>query len=74
MEHLKREQPLNYLKMPQNVPCAACTIKLDKEPIIEYLNSNIVLLKYRNQLKVMADARTLERRIRIQQWLDNYDY
>ncbi|MGU0044597.1 hypothetical protein ACVXHA_30120 [Escherichia coli] len=25
---------------------AGCTIKLNKEPIIEYLNSNIVLLKW----------------------------
>ncbi|MDQ6190628.1 hypothetical protein LOF13_20735 [Klebsiella pneumoniae subsp. pneumoniae] len=25
---------------------AGCTIKLNKEPIVEYLNSNIVLLKW----------------------------
>jgi hypothetical protein len=25
---------------------AACTIKLDKEPIIEYLQSNVVMLKW----------------------------
>lgn len=50
---------------------AACTIKLDKEPIIEYLNSNIVLLKYMIA-EGYGDTRTLERRIRgMQQWLDN---
>ena len=41
---------------------AGCTIKLNKEPIIEYLTSNMVMLKWMiNQ--GYGDARTLERRV-----------
>lgn len=62
---------MNYLMRLQNVPPRTCTIKLDKEPIIEYLNSNIVLLKYMIA-EGYGDTRTLERRIRRNaQWLDN---
>merc|ERR1711982_109590 len=50
---------------------AGCTIKLDKEPIIEYLNSNIVMLKWMIS-EGYGDARTLERRIaRMEDWLAN---
>ena len=50
---------------------AACTIKLAQEPIIEYLNSNIVLLKWMIA-EGYGDARTLERRIRaMENWLAN---
>lgn len=41
---------------------AGCTIKLNKEPIIEYLTSNIVLLKWMIA-EGYGDRRTLERRI-----------
>ncbi len=50
---------------------SGCTIKLDKEPIAEYLESNITLLKWMIA-NGYGDARTLERRIvGMQQWLDN---
>lgn len=42
---------------------AGCTIKLNKEPIVEYLTSNIVLLKWMIA-EGYGDRRTLERRIR----------
>jgi aconitate hydratase 2/2-methylisocitrate dehydratase len=50
---------------------AGCTIKLNKEPIIEYMTSNIVLMK--NMIADgYADARTLERRIKsMEAWLAN---
>merc|ERR1712232_1217465 len=49
---------------------AGCTIKLDKEPIIEYLNSNILMLKWMIS-EGYGDVRTLERRIaRMEAWLD----
>ena len=48
---------------------AGCTIKLDKEPIIEYLNSNITLLKWMIA-EGYADARSLARRVeKMEQWL-----
>ncbi len=50
---------------------AGCTIKLNKEPIIEYLNSNVVLMK--NMIADgYQDKRTLERRIKnVEAWLAN---
>ena len=50
---------------------AGCTIKLNKEPIIEYLNSNIVMLKWMIS-EGYGDVRTLERRIaRMEEWIAN---
>ncbi|HEY0856244.1 MAG TPA: aconitase family protein, partial [Albitalea sp.] len=48
---------------------AGCTVRLNREPVIEYLNSNIVLLK--NMIaQGYQDRRTLERRIQaMQAWL-----
>lgn len=52
---------------------AGCTIKLDKEPIMEYLKSNIVLLKWMIN-EGYGDARTLARRIgKMEAWLANPD-
>ncbi len=51
------------------IDAAGCTIKLNKEPIIEYLNSNIVLLKWMIA-EGYGDRRTLERRIQgMETWL-----
>ncbi|MDR8301070.1 hypothetical protein FPK64_25915, partial [Acinetobacter baumannii] len=48
---------------------AGCTIKLNKEPIVEYLNSNIVLLKWMIA-EGYGDRRTLERRSQgMEKWL-----
>src|SRR5690554_6670263 len=50
---------------------AGCTIRLDKEPIIEYLNSNITLLKWMIA-NGYEDERTLARRIKgMEEWLAN---
>lgn len=71
LEHLKVEQAFELSDASAERSAAACTIKLDKEPIIEYLNSNIVLLKWMIA-EGYGDVRTLERRIQgMQQWLDN---
>ena len=50
---------------------AACTVALNKEPIIEYLKSNITLINA--MIKAgYEDAKTLERRAkRMQDWIDN---
>ena len=48
---------------------AGCTIKLNKEPIIEYLNSNIVMLKWMLS-EGYGDERTISRRIaKMEAWL-----
>eukprot|EP01038_Epipyxis_sp_PR26KG_P005901 gene5901-8141_t len=50
---------------------AGCSIKLNKEPIIEYLNSNITLLKWMIA-EGYGDARTISRRIaKMEAWLQN---
>merc|ERR1719223_1504554 len=50
---------------------AGCSIELNKEPIIEYLSSNIVMLKWMID-QGYGDARTLERRIAsMEAWLEN---
>jgi aconitate hydratase 2/2-methylisocitrate dehydratase len=50
---------------------AGCTINLNKEPIIEYLQSNVVLLKWMIA-EGYGDARTISRRIaKMEAWLAN---
>lgn len=50
---------------------AGCTIYLNKEPIIEYLRSNIVLLKWMIK-EGYGEKRTLARRIaKMESWLEN---
>ena len=66
---LKVEQAFELSDASAERSAAGCTIKLDQAPIIEYLNSNIVLLK--NMIADgYQDKRSLERRIRrMQEWL-----
>ena len=70
LPQLKVEQAFELSDASAERSAAGCTIKLDKDPIIEYLNSNIVLMK--NMIASgYQDRRTLERRIRsMQAWLD----
>ncbi|MGR6980920.1 bifunctional aconitate hydratase 2/2-methylisocitrate dehydratase [Testudinibacter sp. P27/CKL/0425] len=71
LEQLKIEQAFELSDASAERSAAACTIKLDKEPIIEYLNSNITLLKWMIA-EGYGDVRTLERRIKgMQEWLAN---
>lgn len=68
---LKCEQAFELSDASAERSAAGCTIKLDKEPIIEYLNSNVVMLKWMIA-EGYGDARTLERRIaRMEEWLAN---
>ena len=68
---LKVEQAFELSDASAERSAAGCTIKLDKEPIIEYMKSNIVLMK--NMIaNGYQDARTLQRRIEAQEaWLAN---
>ncbi|OOF65852.1 bifunctional aconitate hydratase 2/2-methylisocitrate dehydratase [Rodentibacter sp. Ppn85] len=71
LEHLKVEQAFEISDASAERSAAACCIKLNKEPIIEYLNSNIVLLKWMIS-EGYGDQTTLERRIKaMQDWLAN---
>lgn len=58
---LKIEQAFELSDASAERSAAGCTIKLNKEPIIEYLNSNIVLLRWMIS-EGYGDPRTLERR------------
>ena len=66
---LKAEQAFELSDASAERSAAGCTIKLNKEPIIEYLNSNIVLMK--NMIaNGYQDKRALERRIKsVEAWL-----
>jgi len=66
---LKVEQAFELSDASAERSAAGCSVRLNKEPIIEYLNSNIVLLK--NMIaEGYADARSLARRIeKMEAWL-----
>merc|ERR1712216_297052 len=68
---LKVEQAFELSDASAERSAAGCTIKLNKEPIIEYLNSNIIMLKWMIA-EGYGDARTIERRIAsMENWLSN---
>merc|ERR1711953_1427762 len=66
---LKCEQAFELSDASAERSAAGCTIKLNKEPVIEYLTSNIVLLKWMIS-EGYSDERTLRRRIsKMEDWL-----
>ena len=68
---LKCEQAFELSDASAERSAAGCTIKLNKEPVIEYLQSNVVMLKWMIS-EGYGDPRTLERRIaRMEEWLAN---
>src|SRR5690554_4771352 len=68
---LKIEQAFELADASAERSAAACTVRLDKAPIIEYLTSNITLLKWMIA-QGYSDARTIQRRIdKMEQWLEN---
>ena len=71
LPQLKVEQAFELSDASAERSAAGCTVKLDKAPIIEYLNSNITLLKWMIA-EGYADARSLARRIKaMEAWLAN---
>lgn len=69
LPELKVEQAFELADASAERSAAGCTIKLDKAPIIEYLQSNIVLLKWMIS-EGYGDRRTIERRIKgMENWL-----
>ena len=68
---LKIEQAFELSDASAERSAAGCTVRLGKEPIIEYLNSNIALMQWMIA-KGYQDPRTLQRRIDAQKaWLAN---
>ena len=66
---MKVEQAFELSDASAERSAAGCTVHLNKEPIIEYMTSNIVLMK--NMIADgYADKRTLERRIKAMDSLD----
>lgn len=68
---LKVEQAFELTDASAERSAAGCTVHLNKEPIVEYMRSNITLMK-----SMIADgyqdARTLERRIKaMEDWIAN---
>ena len=71
LEDLKCEQAFELSDASAERSAAACTVKLNKEPIIEYLESNIVLIE---ELIAQGyeDAATLQRRAdKMKAWIAN---
>ncbi|ALN80919.1 bifunctional aconitate hydratase 2/2-methylisocitrate dehydratase [Lysobacter antibioticus] len=69
LPQLKVEQAFELSDASAERSAAGCTVKLDKEPIIEYLTSNITLLKWMIA-EGYADPRSLARRIKAMEgWL-----
>ena len=68
---LKIEQAFELSDASAERSASGCTVLLDEAPIIEYLNSNIVLLRWLIS-EGYGDARTLERRAqKMEDWIKN---
>ena len=69
LPYLKVEQAFELSDASAERSAAGCTVKLNPEPVKEYLNSNIVLMK--NMIaQGYSDKRALERRIKaVEAWL-----
>ncbi len=68
---LKAEQAFELSDASAERSAAACTVRLDKEPVIEYIKSNISLLEEMIE-KGYEDKRTIQRRIdKMKAWLEN---
>jgi len=66
---LKVEQAFELSDASAERSAAGCTVHLNKEPIIEYINSNVTMMKWMIA-NGYSDARTLARRIAAQEaWL-----
>ncbi|TMP13924.1 aconitate hydratase B, partial [Pseudoalteromonas ruthenica] len=71
VEHLTVEQAFELSDASAERSAAGCTVKLSKESISEYLESNIVMLKWMIS-EGYGDVRTIERRVTaMQDWLAN---
>ena len=69
LPNLKVEQAFEISDASAERSASGCTIRLSKEPIIEYLNSNIVMLRWMIT-NGYGDSKTLERRAKaMEEWI-----
>ncbi|MDH3446776.1 MAG: bifunctional aconitate hydratase 2/2-methylisocitrate dehydratase, partial [Gammaproteobacteria bacterium] len=69
LPRLKVEQAFELSDASAERSASGCTVKLDKEPIIEYMNSNITMFKWMIS-EGYGDVRTITRRIdEMEKWL-----
>ena len=71
LEDLKCEQAFELSDASAERSAAACTVKLNKEPIIEYLESNIVLIDELIEQGYEDKATLARRRDKMKDWLAN---
>ena len=68
---LKVEQAFELSDASAERSASGCTVRLNKEPIIEYLKSNIVMLRWMIG-SGYGDAKTLERRAQaMEEWIES---
>lgn len=71
LENIKVEQAFELSDASAERSAAACTIALNKEPIIEYLESNITLIQAMIK-DGYGNAKTLQRRAdKMREWINN---
>ncbi|QAX81949.1 bifunctional aconitate hydratase 2/2-methylisocitrate dehydratase [Candidatus Pseudomonas adelgestsugas] len=73
LSNLKLEQAFELSNASAERSAASCTIKLSKDSITEYLNSNMTLLRWMISTGY-GDTRTLERRAQaMEAWIANHE-
>ena len=71
LRDLKLEQAFELADATAERSAGGCTIKLDIDPLKEYITSNVTMLRWMID-QGYEDARTLERRARkLEEWLEN---
>ena len=71
LPNMKVEQAFELSDASAERSASGCTVRLNKEPIIEYLKSNIVMLRWMIA-SGYGDAKTLERRAQaMEEWMEN---
>jgi aconitate hydratase 2/2-methylisocitrate dehydratase len=71
LEDLKCEQAFELSDASAERSSAACTVKLNREPVVEYLESNIVLIE-ELIAQGYSDSATLQRRAnKMKEWIKN---
>ena len=71
LPNMKVEQAFELSDASAERSASGCTVRLNKEPIVEYLQSNIVMLRWMIA-SGYGDAKTLERRAQaMEEWIKN---
>ena len=71
LPNLKVEQAFELSDASAERSASGCTVRLSKEPIIEYLESNIIMLRWMIA-SGYGDSKTIERRAQaMEEWIKN---